>query len=95
MKTATLTTRVDPVLKAEAEATVAPLGLTLSQAVNVFLHRLVAVGGIPFEVAQPRYNAETEAAMKEADDIIAGRVPAKRYATVDEMWADLESDDDE
>ncbi len=95
MKTATLTTRVDPELKARAEATMAPLGMTLSQAVNVFLHRVVAVGGLPFDVRQPRYNAETEAAIREADDILAGRVPATRYATVDQMWADLEADDDE
>ena len=92
MKTATLTTRVDPKIKAEAEATVAPLGITLSQAVNIFLHRLVADGGLPFAMRQPRYDTEVEAAMREVDDILAGRVPARRYATVDELMDDLQGD---
>jgi DNA-damage-inducible protein J len=95
LKTTTLTTRVDAEIKARAEATVEPLGLTLSRAMNIFLYRLIAVGGIPFDVVQPRCNAETEAAIAEADGIAAGRVPAKRFATVEEMWVALGPDDDE
>jgi len=91
MKTTTLTTRVDPEIKAEAEATVAPLGITLSQAVNIFLHRLIAEGGLPFDMRQPRYDKETEKAMKEVDDILAHRVLAKTYSSVDEMMDDLEN----
>jgi len=90
MKTTTLTTRVDPDIKAQAEATVAPLGITLSQAVNIFLHRLIAEGGLPFDLRQPRYDKEVEAAMREVDDILAHRVQAKTYSSVDEMMDDLE-----
>ena|GEM_PF-3849157 len=36
-------------------------------------------------------NATTEAAIREADDIIAGRVEAKRYRSFDELVADLDS----
>ena len=89
MKTATLTTRVDPEIKAQAEATVAPLGLTLSQAVNVFLHRLVLEGGFPFDVRQPRYNEETEAAIAEGKAILAGTIPATSYASFDALINDL------
>ena len=45
-------------------------------------------GGLPFEVRQPRYNAETEAAMKEARDIMAGKIKAKRYQSVDDAFND-------
>jgi len=90
MKTTTLTTRVDPEIKAAAEATVAPLGITLSQAVNIFLHRVIAEGGLPFDLRQPRYDKQVAAAMKEVDDILAHRVQAKTYASVDEMMDDLE-----
>jgi DNA-damage-inducible protein J len=38
------------------------------------------------------YNATTAAAMREADDIIAGRVEAKRYHSFDELVADLDSE---
>jgi len=37
------------------------------------------------------YNATTAAAMREADDIIAGRVDAQRYRSFDEVVADLDS----
>jgi len=35
------------------------------------------VGGLPFEMKQPGYNAETEAAMQEARDITAGKIPGE------------------
>jgi len=92
MKTATLTTRVDPQIKAQAEATVEPLGITLSQAVNIFLYRLVAEGGLPFSLRQPRFDAEVEASMKEVDDMLAGRVPMTTYATADALMNALEAD---
>ena len=45
-----------------------------------------------FEMRQPRYNAETEAAMREAKQISAGTVPAKIYDTVQELFEDLDSE---
>ena len=47
------------------------------------------VGGIPFDVRVPRYNKETEAAMQEARDIIAGKTEAKSYASACELIAEL------
>ena len=46
-------------------------------------------GGLPFEMRQTRYNAETEAAMQEARDIASGKIKAKRYSSVDEAFRDL------
>ena len=45
-----------------------------------------------FEMRQPKYNAETEAAMREAKQIAAGAVPAKTYDTVQELFEDLDSE---
>ncbi|MCL2482784.1 MAG: hypothetical protein FWF43_05100 [Propionibacteriaceae bacterium] len=39
MKTATLSIRVDPEVKAAAERTFAPLGLSIAEAVIIFLHK--------------------------------------------------------
>jgi len=92
MKTATLSIRVSPDVKAQAERTFAPLGLTVSEAVNIFLHKANLEGGLPFSVTQPRINATTEAAMREAAEIIAGHTEAKRYGSFDELVADLDAD---
>lgn len=46
----------------------ASLGMSLTEAVNIFLHKSILEGGLPFEVKRPRYNASTEAAMLEARD---------------------------
>jgi len=93
MKTATLSIRVDPEVKAAAERTFAPLGLTIAEAVNIFLHKANLEGGLPFAVRQPRYNATTEAAMREAEEIITGRKQAKRYSSFDDLVAELDADD--
>lgn len=35
---------------------------------------------------QPRFNLETEAAIEEAKLIMEGKIPAKRYASVKELF---------
>jgi len=42
-----------------------------------------------------RFNAETIAAMKEVDDMLAGKIPntLKSFNSLEEMLADLDSDD--
>ena len=92
-KTANLNIRVDPEIKSSAEALFSSFGLTVSDAVNIFLHQSLLEGGLPFAVKQPRYNAETEAAMAEARAIAEGNVPAKRYNSVREMMEDLDAED--
>ena len=92
-KTANLNIRVDPEIKSSAEALFSSFGLTVSDAVNIFLHQSLLEGGLPFAVKQPRYNAETEAAMAEAQAIAEGKIPAKRYNSVREMMEDLDAED--
>ena len=41
----------------------------------------------------PRYNAETVAAIEEGRAMMRGEIPAKRFNSLDEMWNDLEKDD--
>ena len=49
-------------------------------------------GGLPFAVKQPRFNAETEAAMQEARDITSGKIAAKSYASVRELFDELDAE---
>ncbi len=88
-KTANLNIRIEPDVKLNAEKLFATFGITLSDAVNIFLHKSLMEGGLPFEMRQPRYNAETEAAIKEARDISGGKIEATRYNSVDEAFKDL------
>lgn len=46
--------------KSNAETLFAGFGITLSDAINIFLHKAVMEGGLPFEMRYPRYNMETE-----------------------------------
>ena len=63
--------RVDEALKAQAAETLAVMGLSLSDAVRVFLTRVVAEQGLPFALKAP--NAETRAALAEAEAMVKTR----------------------
>lgn len=89
-RNASLNIRTDAETKALAEALYASFGLTLSDAVNMFLKVSVMEGRMPFELKQPRFNAVTEAAIAEADAIAEGRLEKKSYRNFDELLADLE-----
>lgn len=93
MESVNLNIRVDKDVKQSAEAIANALGMNLSTAVNIFLRQMVSHDGLPFDV-RLYPNAVTRAAMQEADDILAGRIPAKRYASTQEMMDDLDADDE-
>ena len=53
VKNETLHIRVSENVKASAEKTLDMLGLSISEAVNMFLHQIPLVGGLPFDVRVP------------------------------------------
>lgn len=89
-KSASISMKVDPQIKAEAESIYGSLGMTLTEAINIFLHKSILEGGLPFDVRQPRYNSETEAAIREARDILAGKMPTGSYDSASAMFAALD-----
>jgi len=70
-KTASLNIRIDPETKANAEKLYSSFGITVTDAVNMFLRQSLIVSGLPFELKLPRFNAETEAAIKECEEMLA------------------------
>jgi len=78
--------RVDEQIKAQAAETLAAMGLSISDAVRVFLMRVIAEKQMPFALKAP--NAETRAAMAEADEI--ARTRRARFSNVAELIDDLE-----
>lgn len=57
--------RIDPRVKNEANHIFHEMGLTMSDAIRIFLYRVISEKAIPFPVEIP--NAETVAAMEAAD----------------------------
>jgi len=53
-KTSTMNVRINPTLKAEAEAVLTQLGIPMSCAIDMFLHQIVLQQGIPFAVTLPK-----------------------------------------
>ena len=57
-KTATLTIRIDPTVKKKVEKLYSTFGLNLSDAINMFIHQSLRVGGLPFELKDPFFRGE-------------------------------------
>lgn len=93
-KTETLHIRVNESVKSNAEETLSRLGISISEAVNMFLCQVELTGGLPFEVRLPapkrviaRNKEELRQKIAEADeDIRAGRTSDARE-TIDRLRA--------
>jgi len=83
-KTAMITARVEPELKAEAEKVLNRLGISTTDAISLFLSQVRLRKGLPFDVKIP--NRETRRAMKEADE---GK-GLHRYESLDDFFKKME-----
>ncbi|MCD2177387.1 type II toxin-antitoxin system RelB/DinJ family antitoxin [Rhizobium sp. C1] len=77
--------RVDDELREEASAVLESFGMSMSDAVRIFLHRVAATQSFPLELKVP--NEETKAALEEARAMRQAR--KARFATPDELFDDL------
>jgi DNA-damage-inducible protein J len=84
-KVATIHTRIDPVLKHNAEKIIHALGLSASQAINAFYSKIVQERGLPFELKLP--NKDSISAMKELD---SGNL--KQYSSMKDLWDEIDND---
>ena len=76
-KTETLHIRVNEKVKSNAEETLSRLGISISEAVNMFLCQVELVGGLPFEVRLP---VSERILVKTKEDL---------YKKIDEAEADI------
>ena len=77
---------VDDNIKDQETLALSAMGLSVLDAVRLFLRRMVVDQAFPLELKVP--NAETLAAMQESRAMMACR--KARFASGDEMFADLE-----
>jgi mRNA interferase YafQ len=78
--------RVDDDIKEQATLALTAMGLSVSDAVRLFLHRVVVEQAFPLELKVP--NAETLAAMQASRAMMSAR--RVRFTSADERLADLE-----
>lgn len=81
---ATVRARVDETLKFEAENILHEIGLNTSQAINIFLKKVVSEHGIPFELKAP--SSRLKSAMDEAKNN-----EGTYHDNIDDMIKDLKS----
>lgn len=86
-KTDTLHIRVEPTVKQRAEKTLNDLGLSITDAINVFLNQVILNDGIPFEIRKPRFNKETIQAI---EDVKKGKNLSKAFDSIEEMFEELD-----
>ena len=93
-RSAVLNLRIEPDIKSDAEELFASFGLTVTDAVNVFLRQSIIRGGFPFEIVRHKPNAVTQAAIAEAE-ILLTNPNAKTFSDMESLKADLMSDEDD
>lgn len=85
------TLSLDADVKAKARELFSELGMDLSTAVNIFLRQAVYEHSVPFSIYRDIPNAETRAALEEGDRMLSDP-GAKKFRSVDELFADLEDE---
>jgi len=81
-----LRVRVDEQVKDQATEILASMGLSVSDAIRIFLAKVVEDQEMPFAIKIP--NAASRAAIAEANHIISGR--SARFADADALFNALE-----
>lgn len=83
---------IDADVKAKAQELFADFGLDLSTAINIFLRQAIRDNCIPFSIQRDVPNADTIAAMKEADDMTQNPGAYKHYGSFAQLRQEVEGD---
>jgi DNA-damage-inducible protein J len=90
MSTSNVSFRIDTDIKNQADRLFSELGLNMTTAFNIFLRQSIREGSLPFRVTINTPNAETVAALLEAERI-SHNPSVKRYSDVEEALRELKS----
>lgn len=84
-KTSTFQFRINPKVRERAEAVYAGCGLTLTDAINIFIQQSINVDGLPFVVTRKSRAAKYEqSVMRLMSEIAAGEASAETEGWIDE-----------
>ena len=90
--TSAINVQVNKKDKEQATNILKDLGLNMSTAINIFVKQIIKTNGLPFEVTNPKPSKELLEAIQEGEDILNGKVKAKKYHSVKELIGDLENE---
>ena len=94
-KNASINVKIDSELKKDVENIYARYGMTLSQALKIFLYESKNSKGLPFDLrTDESWNEETIAAIRETE-ALSKDPNAKTYTDLNELFRDLKSDDED
>ena len=88
----TIQVRTDETTKVQSSEIFQTLGITMSDAINMFLRQSILQGGLPFELKIPRYNRVTLDALA---DMEQSKGQGIRGKDVKSALADLKADDED
>lgn len=91
--TTNISIRMDKMLKERADEFFDEIGMSISTAFNVFIRQTLREGRIPFKISVDRPNEETIAALIEGERL-AYDTSVKGYNSVEELFAELDKDDE-
>ena len=85
IKTATIQTRVDPVVKKNAQQILKKLNITMSEAISMYLSQITLHQGIPFELKIP--NDHTAKTLEESEN----EKNLRTVNSVDQLFEELDN----
>ncbi|MBO5004082.1 MAG: type II toxin-antitoxin system RelB/DinJ family antitoxin [Clostridia bacterium] len=91
-KTSSMHIRVEQKIKEEVESILKTLGMTTTEAINIYLRQIILNSGIPFEIKTPRFSDEMLEAIAEAEEMEKHPENYKSFNTVEEFMEDLHSE---
>jgi len=92
-KTASMYIRIDPAVKSDVENIYAQYGMSITDAINVFLYTSRNRRGLPFDLRPPVPNAETIAAIAEVQEMKRNPHLHKSFDSVEALFEDLDDDE--
>lgn len=90
MATTSISVRMDAQTKQEGEALFKELGLNMSTAINMFVKQAIRENRIPFMVGDPKPNADSLKAIREAEEFFVSDSKG-RFANAEELFDDLDT----
>lgn len=91
-KTSSIHIRVEPQIKEKVEKILESLGMTSTEAINIYLRQIIINSGIPFEIKNPQFKNEMVDAIKEAEEMEKNPENYKSFETVEDFMEDLHSE---
>ncbi len=88
--TTNMTIRIDKNFKKEMDCLFKNLGINTSSAIMMFLKQCEREQGLPFAASMEVPNKRLLNALEESEDIINGKIKAKKYKNFDALLDDLE-----